>query len=689
MTDNLLVEIGVEELPPKALKTLSDAFTGGIAERLQAAQLDHHEITGYATPRRLAVIVNGLVATQPDRQSVRRGPSLDAAFDAEGNPTRAAQGFARSCGVEVPQLQRLENAKGSWLSYAVHERGAQTETLVAEMVRQSLAALPIAKRMRWGIGDWEFVRPVHWLVLLYGARVIEAEVLGLHSGRHTRGHRFHCPEPIELACADDYLGALEHTGKVQPSFQRRRALIQTQVRDRAAQCAGTAMLDDQLLDEITGLVEWPMAFSGSFDKAYLALPPEVLIATLKTHQRCFPVVDPNGALLAHFIGVSNIDSTRPETVRRGNERVVAPRLSDAQFFWQQDRRQGLAQRAAALKGVVFQKRLGTLYQKSQRVSHLAGHIAQALGGNAALATRAGQLAKCDLLTDMVGEFPQLQGTMGRYYASHDAEPEEVATALEEQYLPRFAGDRVPRTATGQALAIADKLDTVVGIFAIDQAPTGDKDPFALRRAALGVLRIVVEAKLDLDLKGLIEEAAGQFPDAIPAQAAVGTIFSFMMERLRRYYLDSGITTQVFEAVLARLETRPYDFHRRVQAVTAFAKMAEAKGLAAANKRVANILKKTELPASTKIDPQLLLEPAELALAEKLRQVTKIVTPKLRQQDYTGALTELAGLRDSVDQFFDAVMVMCEDRKLRDNRLALLNNMSTLFLQVADIARLQS
>jgi glycyl-tRNA synthetase beta chain len=688
-TKNLLIEIGTEELPPKALKRLSESFAEGIRAGLNKAQLPHGDLCLYATPRRLAALVQGLVTAQPDRETLRRGPALSAAFDGEGQPTKATLGFARSCGVEVSQLETIETEQGRWLGFRALEKGQVTEALIPDIVRQALAGLPIPKRMRWGVGEAEFVRPVHWVVLLFGNEVIEAGILGIQAGRTTRGHRFHYPDPIVLSEPAGYAQVLKGTGHVIPDFEDRRFVIQAQVEAAAKALGGVAIIDPDLLDEVTALVEWPVVIAGSFDPRFLAIPAEVIIATLKDQQRYFHLLDEDGRLLPSFITVSNIDSSNPETVRRGNERVVVPRLTDAAFFWEQDRRQPLNARREMLKGVVFQKQLGTLHDKSERIANLASEIAPRIGGNPEWARRAAQLSKCDLLTNLVGEFPELQGVMGRYYANHDGEPDEVAEALDEQYLPRFAGDRLPKTPTGQALAIADKLDTLVGVFGIGQVPTGDKDPFALRRAAIGVLRIIIERRLDLDLEAILTQAAANYSGLFNAPEVVSKVFDFMMDRLRGYFLEDGATPDAFEAVvLARRPTKPEDFGQRLRAVMEFRKLPAAESLAQANKRIGNILRQAVEEPKAIINVTLLVESAEMELAKELARIDALVQPKLQGRDYTGALQDLAGLRESVDNFFDRVLVMCDDLPLRHNRLALLKNLRDRFLAVADISRLQ-
>ncbi|MFO7641760.1 MAG: glycine--tRNA ligase subunit beta, partial [Candidatus Competibacteraceae bacterium] len=555
-TRDLLIEIGVEELPPKALSSLALAFAQGLGEGLEKAGLAGAALHRFATPRRLAVRVENLPVRQADRRLERRGPALSAAFDAAGNPTKAAEGFARSCGVTVTELQRQETDKGVWLVHVSTEPGAATVDLIPGLVETALAGLPIPKRMRWGDRDDEFVRPVHWLVLLFGDEVVPATLMGVPAGRETRGHRFHHPQPIRLNTPADYARQLADPGRVIADFAERREAIRVQTEALAAELGGQAVIKSELLDEVTALVEWPVALAGNFDRRFLQVPAEALICTMQDHQRYFPVVDGHGRLLPHFITIANLESRDPVQVRAGNERVIRPRFSDAEFFWNQDRKQPLATHIAGLKQVVFQQRLGTLADRSERVAALARFIASHSHGHPDWADRAARLAKCDLLTQMVQEFPELQGTMGRYYALHDQEAPEVAQAQEEQYLPRFAGDRLPTTATGHALALADRLDTLVGIFAIGQAPSGAKDPFALRRAALGVLRILIEGELDLSLPALLEQAAAQFAPALRADAVVETVLSFILDRLRGYYLDQGVRPDTFEAVLECRPPRP-------------------------------------------------------------------------------------------------------------------------------------
>lgn len=691
MSDNrdLLIEIGTEELPPKALLRLSQAFTDGVRKGLEQAGLGFGNLHSYAAPRRLAIWIEQLASAQADREQVRRGPALTAAFDGEGNPTPGAQGFAKSCGVTVDQLEKLETDKGVWLVSRMLERGRSTAELIPDIVTHSLQQLPIPKRMRWGAGTAEFVRPVHWIVLLFGDEIIDANILSVNSGRETRGHRFHHPEPIYIGEPAAYAPLLETEGRVMVDFTARREAIRGQVIEAGVAVGGKALINDDLLNEVTALVEWPSAVTGSFETRFLEVPAEALISTMQDNQKYFPVVNTQGKLLPHFITIANIISRDPAQVKAGNERVVRPRLSDAAFFWNQDRKQKLEDRIERLGTMVFQTKLGTLLDKQQRVAKLAKYIATILNAQPQLAERAAMLAKCDLLAQMVFEFPELQGVMGRYYALHDGEPAEIAQALDEQYWPRFAGDRLPESRTGQVLAMADRLDTLVGIFAIGQVPTGDKDPFALRRAALGVLRILIECRIDLDLTELLSSAAQNFDAKLKATAAIDGVFDFMMERLRAYYADAGITPDVFDAVRAQRPTRPLDFHARLHAVTEFRGLAEAGSLAAANKRIGNILRKTEEAIPETINSAKLVDAAEQALAKALASLRDSVGAQFDRGEYTAGLKSLAALREPVDLFFDNVMVMADDAALRANRLALLQQLQALFLRVADLSRLQS
>jgi glycyl-tRNA synthetase beta chain len=687
--ENLLIEIGTEELPPKVLKRLASAFAGEIHLGLEGAKLEHGECPWYATPRRLAVHVNELITLQEDKEIERRGPALSAAYDDDGNATKAAEGFARSCGVSVKELQTLETDKGSWLSYKAVEAGIATKDLLENIINTALGKLPIPKRMRWGSGDTEFVRPVHWVLVLFGEQAVSCKILDLDAGSLSYGHRFHAPEAISLASTNEYLDKLEKQGKVIAEFDKRQSLIRNGVEACASELGGIAIIDSSLLDEVCALVEWPVIISGGFDKSFLELPNEVLIASMQDHQKYFPVKDATGQLMPHFITVVNIQSNSPEEISKGNERVIFPRLSDAAFFWQRDIAQPLSEHQAGLKNIIYQKQLGSLHDKSSRVAELASYLAGQLGINEEAIRRAALLAKCDLSSAMVGEFPELQGVMGRYYALQSGEAAEVALALDEQYMPRFAGDALPSEKLGQALALAEKLDTLVGIFAIGQVPSGDKDPFGLRRAAIGCLRIIIECELDFDLRACLQTSAAQFDSAISAKDVTAAVFDFIMQRLRRYYVDIDITNDIFESVLALSPTNLTDFQHRVQAVNKFKGLDEAESLAAANKRIQNILKQNQSQKIADIDTALLGEPAEKLLASALTEIDKSVQPLLEKQDYASALTKLAELRDPIDNFFDEVMVMCEDEALKLNRLALLNQINTLFLTSADISKLQA
>jgi glycyl-tRNA synthetase beta chain len=690
-TQDLLFEIGTEELPPRSLRRLRDSLHTSLTTLLQENHLEHAASQAYATPRRLAVLVRDLAVAQPDREVVRRGPAISTAFDAAGNPTRPAEGFARSCGTSVAELERLETDKGAWLVWRSVERGKPAAEILPELVEKALKALPVARRMRWGSSSVEFVRPVHWAVLLLGDVPVAADILGVRCDRYTRGHRFHHHEKIAISNPADYSEILATTGQVIADMDQRRESIRAQVIEAGKALGGSARIDADLLDEVTALVEWPVAITGSFDRRFLEVPAEALISSMQDHQKFFPVLQAGGDLMPNFITVANIISKDPEQVRAGNERVIRPRLEDAAFFWEQDRKQTLASRIPQLDAMTFQQQLGSLGDKQKRVSALATAMATTLGIDPQRVQRGAALSKCDLLTSMVFEFPELQGVMGRYYALHDGEDPEVASALDEQYQPRFAGDTLPVTTTGQLLAIAERLDTLAGIFAIGQTPTGDKDPFGLRRAALGLLRILVEKQLDLDLQDMIGSAAANFPAPLQAANAAPVLLTFILERLRAYYLESGFDVQNFDAVMARQPTRPLDFDQRMHAVHAFRQLPESGSLAAANKRTRNILRKAHeagISVPTGYDKRLLQEQAEQDLAAALVDLDARVRPLFARREYTRALRQLAALQAPVDNFFENVMVMSDDTALRDNRLALLNSLSELFLQVADISLLQ-
>ena len=688
MQSNLILEIGTEELPPKPLLKLSQAFARALGTGLDQAGLGYTEIKPYATSRRLAAMVTELASAQADKKITKRGPSLTAAYDDTGQPTPAALGFAKSCGVDISAIETMENDQGRWLCYSIRETGKQTIDLIAEIVETALTDLPIPKRMRWGDGDIEFIRPVHWALILYGKEKVKCTVLGVTADNKTNGHRFHCPNPITLETADDYCRQLEKIGKVIVDFKQRKTMIEQAVKAKARALGGIPLLDTELLNETTALVEWPVIISGKFAENFLQLPREVLAVVMQTQQKYFPVMGKNNHLLPSFIAVTNIESKAPELIRHGNERVIAARLADAEFFWRQDQTTSLADLTKKLASIVFQQKLGHLGDKTRRITALAKYLAKQLNYDTLAAQRAGELCKCDLLTGMVNEFPELQGIMGRYYALNNGESQEIAQALDEHYMPRDAKGQLPRTPTGQILAIADKLDTLVGMFAIGKAPTGAKDPFALRRAALGILRIIIEGKLDLDLKASLEQAAENYAEINIKATIISKIFDFMTERLRQYYFELGIALDSFAAVLARRPVKPYDFHQRLHAITEFRKLPEAESLVAANKRISNILKKAKSWQGTPFNPALLQEQAEKTLAEALSELSQQIKPLLAQGNYQTTLSNLAILKNAVDAFFDEVMVMCDDETLRNNRLALLAELRDLFLKTADLSKLQ-
>ena len=692
---DFLVEIGAEEMPPKSLEALGEAFRDGLVAGLEAAGLSHSPAKAYFTPRRLAVAVPKLLDQQPEQRVERRGPAVSAAFDAAGQPTRAAKGFAESCGVGVDELTRIKDAKGEFLFCRTTRAGEPAARLLPGIVQAALDGLPIARRMRWGDGTAQFVRPVHWVVMLHGESVVAGEILGIAAGRMTRGHRFHTKKPIALRSPGGYLAALEK-GFVRADFEGRRERIRAGVAASAEAEGGTAVIDPAVLAEVTALTEWPVPIAGHFEPRFLELPPEVLVATLQDHQRYFPLRGADGKLMPRFVAVANLESRDPSQVRAGNERVVRPRLADAAFFYAADRKATLDSRCESLAAVTFQAQLGTLADKTVRITALAVQIARVAGKDAQAAQRAAELAKCDLLTAMVGEFPELQGVMGRYYAVHDGEPAEVAAALAEQYLPRFAGDALPATGAGLALAVADKLDTLVGVFAIGQKPTGTRDPYGLRRSALGVLRILIETGIAVDLRELIRSALDSVAADLarlggkpPAEGLAEEIYDYMMERLRAWYLEAGssVTTEMFDAVLDTRPASPLDFDNRLRALAGFLQLPDATGLTAANKRIANILRKAGEQPSPRVDPGLLTDPYERQLAAEVEALRLDVERLVTARRYADALTRLASLRGSVDAFFDHVLVMADDVRVRANRLALLAALSRLFLHMANLSRL--
>lgn len=687
MTQNLLFELGCEELPPKSLKKLSQALLDNISAGLQEAGLSYDQTRAYATPRRLAVLIDDLQTFQADKVVEKRGPAIQAAYGPDGSPSKAALGFAASCGASFDQLEKLETDKGSWLIFKQAVKGQATAELIPDIIRKSLANLPIAKRMRWGSFDAEFARPVHWAVLLLGSEILITDILGRTTGRVTRGHRFHSPLDLSIGSPREYLDILKQHGKVLADFEERMTIIRDAANQAASNVGGIAHIEDDLLEEVAALNEWPVPVVGNFDARFLELPQEVLITTMQANQKYFPVKNAAGRLLPHFITFANIESSNPDSIRQGNERVVLPRLVDAEFFWKQDRKQSLADRIESLKSIVFQKDLGTLFDKTERVAHLAALIAGKLGADVELAKRAALLAKTDLMTNMVGEFANLQGTMGRYYAAADGEHADVALALEEHYYPKQSGGPTPSGQIGQALALAEKIDTLAGIFSAGLIPTGDKDPYALRRATLGILRVLIENGIALDVVELLDAALDQFSHGFNKAETRQKVIGFVFDRLKGYCLDQGYTSHEFEAVLAVNPTSPLDFMLRIRAVQSFRALPEAESLAAANKRIINILKKSDQAPTETIGT--LVEAAEKNLLAAAEQSEADILPLLAEQNYPLALSRLAQLRDSVDAFFDNVMVNTDDEVLRNSRLALLAKLSNQFLKIADISKLQS
>ncbi|MGJ0628704.1 glycine--tRNA ligase subunit beta [Xenorhabdus bovienii] len=683
-----LVEIGTEELPPKALRSLAESFAANFETELKNANLGHGEISWFAAPRRLALKVANLAVAQADREVEKRGPAIAQAFDTEGKPTKAAEGWARGCGITVDQAERMVTDKGEWLLYRAQVKGREAKELLADMVSSSLGKLPIPKLMRWGDKETQFVRPVHTVTMLLGSDVIEGEILGIKSDRIIRGHRFMGEAEFAIDNAEQYPAILQERGRVIADYYARKALIKRDAEQAAMQLGGVADLTDSLLEEVTSLVEWPVVLTAKFEEKFLEVPAEALVYTMKGDQKYFPVYDKSGKLMANFIFVANIESSDPQQIISGNEKVVRPRLADAEFFFKTDRKQRLEDNLLRLETVLFQKQLGTLRDKTDRIQALAGWIAEKIGADVTHATRAGLLSKCDLMTNMVFEFTDTQGVMGMHYARHDGEAEDVALALNEQYQPRFSGDELPSTAVSCAVAIADKMDTLAGIFGIGQHPKGDKDPFALRRAALGVLRIIVEKKLPLDLQTLAEEAVRLYGDKLTNENVVDDMVEFMLGRFRTWYQEQGYSVDAIQAVLARRPTQPADFDARMKAVTHFRTLDEAVSLAAANKRVSNILAKSEEKLNDSVLASILKAAEEIQLATHLVVLKDKLAPLFAEGNYQDALVELASLREVVDAFFDNVMVMDEDQQVRINRLTLLSELRELFLRVADISLLQ-
>ncbi len=679
---DFLVELGTEELPPKTLGSLAEAFRAGIEKGLQGAGLTYTASQVYAAPRRLAVLVTGLADQQPDRSVTLDGPPRQAAFDAEGNPTQAALGFAKKCGVDLAEIDQ----SGPKLRFVQSIAGKPTPSLLPTIVEDSLNDLPIAKRMRWAARKEEFVRPTQWLVMLFGDQVIDCTILAQTSGRHSRGHRFHHPEDVRISSPAGYLTDLR-AAHVLADANERRQIIAKRVDELAAQHQGTAIVPPELLDEVTGLVEWPVPLVCSFEERFLEVPQEALITTMQDNQKYFCLLDAEGKLLPRFITVANIESKDPAQIVSGNEKVVRPRLTDAEFFFKQDKKQKLESFNERLKNVVFQAQLGSVFDKAERVSTLAAYIAPRIGGDAGRAARAGLLSKCDLSTEMVGEFPEMQGIAGYYYAKADGEPEDVALALNEQYMPRGAGAELPTTVTGAAVAIADKLDTLVGIFGIGMLPTGSKDPYALRRAALGILRILIDKKYDLNLVETVKFAVTLFGAKVKAAGLAEQVLEFIFDRLRARYEDEGIDVAVYLSVRALQPASALDFDQRVQAVQAFRALPQAAALAAVNKRVSNLLGKAEGKVAQTVEPKYFDNASEFSLYSAVQQADHAVQPLAAERKYTESLARLASLREPVDAFFAAVMVNAEDANVRANRYALLARLRGLFLGVADISLL--
>lgn len=689
MVNDFIFELGCEELPSAAVWPLADALANQVLAALDKAQLSYGEVKRFATPRRLALIIHDLAAVQQSQNTVRRGPAAIAAYDQEGKPTPALVGFAKSCGVDVAQLTRIETDKGEWIVFESSSAGSKTIEILPNLVSQAVASLPIPKPMRWGAGDDEFARPVHWAVMMYGDEIIKQSILGITTNRFSHGHRFHHPQQIAIESAEQYEAQL-HEAFVIADFTRRKELIKKQIEQLALPLQATVIMPDELLHEVTSIVEWPQALIASFNNEFLEVPAEALIASMQSHQKCFALKDNCGKLLPYFITVSNIASTNPQQVVTGNEKVMRARLSDAAFFFRQDKKQPLSQHIAATKQIVFQTKLGSVHDKASRVEAMMGYLSTELNLEPSQAARAAALSKCDLLTGMVGEFPELQGLMGYYYALHDGENETVAKALDEQYMPRFAADNLPSSTLGLALSLADRLDTLVGIFAIGQKPSGVKDPFKLRRHALAVVRMLIDTPAALELSKLIEQAIHNYGTTLPEDKKVlAELKPFMLERLQSFYLAQDVSSDIILAVRARQDEWLYDFDKRLNALKSFIALPAAASLSAACKRVNNLLSHAALTvARPVINEQLLTQGAEQALYQHVTQLAKTVQPLYEQADYTTLLALLADIKEPVDAFFDHVMVMVDDEELKNNRLALLVQLRDLLQGVADISILQ-
>lgn len=690
MNQDLLIEIGTEELPPKSLQELQNAFAAGLEQQFSELGIGFGGVTPFSTPRRLAVLLTEVEPRQPDQALVRRGPAVSAAFAADGTPTKALEGFARSCGVNVGALEREQNEKGEWMTFRAVEKGRGTRDLIPGVVERALKALPVAKRMRWGAGAVEFVRPVHWVCIVFGDDVVQGRVLDVECRAVTYGHRFHAPGALDVPSAAGWAGVLRGRSFVEPSFTARRAAIVEQISAIASERDLVVDLPGDLVDEVTALVEWPRALVGRFEPEFLSVPPEVLIETMQKNQKYFCVRDREGVLRPEFVVVANIDSSDPEVVVRGNERVIRPRFADAKFFWESGLKSPLGDYFGRLENIVYQEKLGSVADRCRRVAGLSAGIAGLLGVQTDLAKRAAMLAKCDLVTAIVEEFPELQGTMGRYYAERAGEAAEVCTAIEEQYLPRFSGDVLPRSRVGSVLALADRLDLVVGAFGIGQGPSGTKDPYGIRRAVIGVIRLLIEIPIPLALDDLLTLAVRNCGDLLPRAGIAGEAYDYVLGRLEGYFAAQGVSPDTVQAVVATGVRSLSDVAKRVWAVEQFRGMPAADALAAANKRIANILEKAkmELGGAGELVPGSLCEDAEVQLFRRVESLEGQIVPLIEDGDYDGVLKLLSGLREEVDDFFDAVLVMAEEPELRANRLRLLARLRGLFLRVADVSLLQ-
>lgn len=686
--ETLLIELGTEELPPKALQKLAKTFYQQITEQLTQAELSYEAATWFASPRRLAVQVTQLIEKQSDKEIEKRGPATNVAFDDDGNPSKAALGWAKSNGITIDQAQRLKTDKGEWLLHKALQSGKTIEELVPEIVNKAIAKLPIPKPMRWGSSRTQFIRPIHTLTLMFGDNIIQGEALGIQSNNVLQGHRFHHEGLVSLNHANDYVAALKQAYVV-ADYQERKQLIINQIKNVEQELNAVALIDEALLEEVTSIVEWPVTLVGSFDEEFLDVPPEPLIYSMKDHQKYFPVEDKQGKLLNKFIFVTNIESKDANQVIFGNEKVIRPRLADAEFFFKTDKKQTLESRLASLESVLFQKQLGTLKAKSERIASLSGFIAEQINESSEVAHRAGLLSKTDLMTEMVLEFPQVQGTMGKYYAQYDGEDAQVAQALEDQYRPRYSGDSIPEGFIGCAVAIADKIDSLVGIFGINQPPKGDKDPFALRRAAIGMIRIIIEKQLDLDIRDLVTRSVSLYGEVLTNDNTTQQVLDFVLGRFKAHYQEQNISVDVIQAVLANAPTAPLDFDKRVLAVNHFKSLEAAQTLAAANKRVGNILAKFDGKLSVTFNTTLATDENEIELANTFAQVKEKVEPLMLVKDYQQAFTELANIKQPIDNFFDSVMVMADDEQIKVNRLTLLNEIRNNFLAIADISVLQN